>query len=313
MAEHVNVDNFVRAETNRMFADLQRDAGGVNVFSHNRTPTSVEHQTVVRMNRDTLYSFAVVDISGGAAVTIPEYGDRYVSVMIVNQDHHVEQILHDPGDHELTVDRFGSAHVMVAARVLVDPGDADDVAAVATVQDGFGLEARSSNPFVAPDYEPESFDRTRRALAVLGSDLTGFTHMFGRRDEVDPVRHLIGTAVGWGGLPTSEAVYVGVDPKLPIGRYELTVGDVPVDGFWSISVYDANGFFAPNPAGIYSVNSVTAVRDGDGSVTVRFGDHGEGAANCIPITEGWNYLVRLYRPRGAVLDGSWTFPSHRPA
>lgn len=80
MATHVNVDNFVRAETSRMFADLQRDAGGVNVFSHSRTPTPVEHQTVVRMNRDTLYSFAVVDISGGATITIPEYGDRYVSV-----------------------------------------------------------------------------------------------------------------------------------------------------------------------------------------------------------------------------------------
>jgi hypothetical protein len=34
----VNVDNFVRAETDRMFFDLQRDAGGVNVWNHSRAP-----------------------------------------------------------------------------------------------------------------------------------------------------------------------------------------------------------------------------------------------------------------------------------
>ena len=29
----------------------------------------------------------------------------------------------------------------------------------------------------------------------------------------------------------------------------------------------------------------------------------------IPIMDGWNYVVRLYRPRAEILDGSWTFPS----
>jgi hypothetical protein len=68
----VNVDNFTRAETHRMFADLQRNAGGVNRFAHNRTPASVDEQPVIRMNRDTLYSFAIVDISAGATLTVPD-------------------------------------------------------------------------------------------------------------------------------------------------------------------------------------------------------------------------------------------------
>ena len=85
MSIAVNVDNFVRAETDRMFAALQADAGGVNRLNHNRTPTPIEHQPVIRMNRDTLYSFALVDISQGATVTIPDSGDRYLSVMVVNQ------------------------------------------------------------------------------------------------------------------------------------------------------------------------------------------------------------------------------------
>lgn len=43
-------------------------------------------------------------------------------------------------------------------------------------------------------------------------------------------------------------------------------------------------------------------------VTVRFGDCSDDRPNCLPIMEGWNYLVRLYRPRREIADGSWTFP-----
>ena len=313
MGELVNVDNFARAETDRMFAALQRDAGGVNRLSHNRAPASVEHQTVIRMNRDTLYSFAVVDITAGATLTIPERGDRYVSVMIVNEDHYINEIFHDAGQYAIDIDRHESPYVAVAARVLVDPNDPDDLARVAEVQNGLGLSAASATPFSMPDYDEASFDSTRKALLGLAAGLRAFDRMFGGRADVDPVRHLLGAAAGWGGLPSNEATYVGVTPRLPVGRYELRVDDnVPVDAFWSISVYNADGYFEPNSSGVYSVNSVTGVRDADGSITVRFGDHEPGTPNAIPITDGWNYLVRLYRPRPEILDGSWTFPEINP-
>ncbi|MGX7731907.1 DUF1254 domain-containing protein [Rhodococcus sp. 2H158] len=306
----VNVDNFVRAETDRMFLDLQRDAGGINVLRHNREPASVEQQTVIRMNRDTLYSLAIVDTSEGATLTIPDGGRRYMSVMVVDQDHHVDRILHDPGEHRFTADEFPTPHVAVAVRILVDPSDPDDVRTVVSLQDRFRLEACSSTPFAAPEYDRASLDATREALLALARGLTGFDRMFGARNTVDPVRHLIGTAAGWGGLPTEEAVYIGVDPGLPVGEYELTVGDVPVDGFWSVSVYNAEGFFEPNERHAYSINNLTGVPNEDGSITVRFGG-GDDAdrTNRLPVTEGWNYLVRLYRPRAEVLDGSWVFPA----
>jgi hypothetical protein len=77
----VNVDNFVRAESDRMFAAIQQQAGAVNRWQHNRVPTPVAQQTVIRMNRDTLYSAAVVDISAGAVITIPDAGRRYSHVV----------------------------------------------------------------------------------------------------------------------------------------------------------------------------------------------------------------------------------------
>jgi len=308
MPTPVNIENFARAETDRMFAGLQADAGGVNRLFHARTPTAVDHQTVIRMNRDTLYSMAVVDLSEGATVTIPDTGDRYASVMVVNQDHYINRIFHEPGEHALTIDELDTPWVLVGVRILVDPGNPEDVAAVNALQDQFGVEARSAKAFELPDYETESFDGTRKALLELAKHMSGFDRAFGAKDQVDPIRHLIGTAAGWGGLPDAEARYTGAFPNKPVGEYELTVRDVPVDGFWSISVYNADGFFEPNDRGAYSVNNVTATPNDDGSVTVHFGGCTDGRSNCIPIMDGWNYVVRMYRPRPEILDGSWTFP-----
>ena len=308
----VNVDNFPRAETDRMFAAVQAQAG-VNQWLHYRVPTPIDRQTVIRMNRDTLYSAAVVDISAGARLTIPDAGRRYLSVMIVNQDHYVNQVFHDPGEYDLTLGQFGTQYVVAAARVLVDPAGPGDVAAVNTLQDQFGLKAGSARPFATPDYDQRSLDATRAALLELNKGLFAFHGAFGAKGEVDPVHHLIGTAAGWGGLPDREASYLSVTPGLPPGKYQLTVRDVPVDGFWSVSVYNAAGYFEPNDRDAYSVNNITAVRDQDGSVTIGFGGCGDGRPNCLPIMEGWNYTVRLYRPRAEILDGSWTFPAISPS
>ncbi|WP_137722937.1 DUF1214 domain-containing protein [Prescottella subtropica] len=313
MAVLVNVDNFVRAETDRMFTDLQRDAGGVNRLLHNREPASVDRQTVIRLNRDTLYSFAVVDVSAGAVLILPEHGDRYLSAMIVDRDHYVTEIHHDAGTYRLTADTTGSPYVLVAVRILVDPADPNDVRAVADIQDGVMIDSASTVPFSPPGYDTASLDKTRSALLELANGLTGFDETFGRPDQVDPVRHLIGTAAGWGGLPSDEAAYIGVAPNVPSGCYELTLRDVPVDGFWSVSVYNAAGYFEPNTRNLYSVNSITGVPNNDGSVTVRFGDFPNGTPNAIPTTDGWNFLVRLYRPRAAISDGTWQLPELRPA
>jgi len=308
MGTIVTAENFARAETDRMFASLVAQAGGTNRWHHSRRPTPIDQQPVVRMNRDTLYSVAVVDISDGATLTLPDVGERYLSVMVVNQDHYINGVFHDPGTYRLTVDAFDTPFVVLAARVLVDPTDPADLAEVTRIQDGLQLEAASSRDFAPGDWDTASLDAFRTEMA--GHVTSGFdaSRMFGRREDVDPDKHNVGTAVGWGGLPDTEAVYRGGPTDLPVGRYRLTVRDVPVDAFWSISVYDANGFFAPNDRDAYNVNSVTATKDPDGAVTVHFGGCEDGRTNCLPINEGWNYTVRMYRPRPEVRDGTYQFP-----
>lgn len=133
---------------------------------------------------------------------------------------------------------------------------------------------------------------------------------FGKKDEVNPIAHLIGTAIGWGGNPEYAAVYKGAYPNANDGKtvHRLTVKDVPVDGFWSISVYNDQGFFQKNDRNAYSLNSLTAKPNADGSYTVQFGGCANDSSNCLPIVAGWNYTVRLYRPRKEILDGTYKFP-----
>jgi hypothetical protein len=91
----------------------------------------------------------------------------------------------------------------------------------------------------------------------------------------------------------------------------LTVRDAPVRAFWSVIVYDPNGFIAENDLGIYSYNNVTAEPNADGSITIHFGGDPD-QVNYIPVTNGWNYAIRMYEPGQEILDGTWTFPKIVP-
>ena len=82
------------------------------------------------------------------------------------------------------------------------------------------------------------------------------------RNEVDPVKNLIGSPMLRGGNPEGDALYLPITPARNDGStiYKLTVGDVPVNGFWSLTVYDREGYFHPNPGNAHSVNSITVKR-----------------------------------------------------
>jgi hypothetical protein len=160
------------------------------------------------------------------------------------------------------------------------------------------------------------FKKIREALLNLTTANGGIdsARMFGRKDQVDPVQHLLGTAAGWGGNPRTAALYAGAAPEKNDGQtpYVLAIKNVPVDGFWSVSVYNKDGYFEKNAQNAYTVNNITGSPDADGAVTIHFGGN-ENAKNFLPVTPGWNYLLRFYRPRQALLDGAWQPPVAQPA
>jgi hypothetical protein len=201
-------------------------------------------------------------------------------------------------------------YVLVAIRTLVDPNDPKDVEQVHALQDAIKIDQKDQGKFEIPNWDDASRVKVRRTLLTLADGMDS-KRMFGARNEVDPIHHLIGSAAGWGGNPESAALYVLVTPTKNDGAtiYKLNVpGSVPVDGFWSISVYNAEGFFEKNDLNAYSINNITAEKGAGGSVALQFGGCDGKIPNCLPTPKGWNYTVRLYRPRPEVLNGKWKFP-----
>ena len=115
-----------------------------------------------------------------------------------------------------------------------------------------------------------------------------FKKSFGTKEQVDPVRHLVATAAAWGGNPDKDATYLNITPaKNDDGTvYKLNVKDVPVNAFWSVSVYNADGYFEKNTYNAYTLNNLTAQKSGDGSIVIQFGGCDGKVPNCLPTTEG---------------------------
>ena len=310
----VTAENFSRAESDLYFANVVK-IGGFGKWDHTREVTPLDQQNVIRLNRDTLYSAVVIDLDAGpAAVILPDAGKRFVSLQLIDEDQYTYGVFYEPGRYELTREKVGTRYVIAAIRTLVNPADAADVAAAHAVQDSIGLELTAPGTFEIPNWDMESQNKVRKALLSLAETLGDTSNMYGKRGEVDPVRFLIGAAMGWGANPPSEALYLNVVPERNDGVtvHELEVGEVPVDGFWSVSLYNVEGYYQKNDLDHYTFNNLTAKKSPDGKIRIRFGGNDDDAGNLLPIMPGWNYMVRLYRPGKAVLDGSFKFPVAKP-
>jgi hypothetical protein len=313
--EPVTLENYNRAQTDVYFAGVVKN-GGFGKFRHGRELLPPVQQGIVRPGREMLYSFAVVDLDAGpVTITLPDAGKRYMGMQVVNQDQYTPATYYGAGTHTLSREAVGTRYAIAVVRFLVDFSNKEDVRQVRALQDAIKFNQERPGTFEIPHWDEASLKKVKAALLQLGTAVSDTRRMFGANEhQVDPVKHLIGSAMLWGGNPEKDALYLPITPVRDDGKtvYKLTVGDVPVDGFWSLTVYNSEGYLQPNPDNVYSVSSITAKASPDGSATIQFGGCDGNVPNCLPITQGWNYTVRLYLPRRAILDGTWRFPEAQP-
>jgi len=241
----VTVENFIRAESDMYFGGTVKDAGGVGKLLHHREPMRIDKQTVIRTNRDTLYSAAVFDLDAGpVTITLPDAGKRFMSMQLISEDQYTWPAVYAPNTRTLTKEDIGTRYVIVGVRTLFDPGDPDDVEKAHALQDAIKTEQPGGpGKFEVPKFDPVSQKMVRDALLVLATTITDTSKAFGTKDRVDPVQRLIGAASAWGANPPKDATYLNFVPAKNDGKtiYRLDVKDVPVDGFWSVSLHNAAG------------------------------------------------------------------------
>jgi hypothetical protein len=307
----VTPDTYIRAETDRQFAEIVRMAGGVNRFYHFRSPTPLDKQNVVRMNRDTLYSMGIVDTSTGATISVPELPEgRYASVYLADNDHYVPFVIYTAGTHQLPRD---TKYLALGIRIQVfNPKDPDEIALVNKLQDQFVIKANSADPLPEFKWDLQSLKTLTAQYEKASAQYSSWKGMQGPRGKVDERTRHIAAAAAWGLFPEWDATYLnysgGHDPKV---CHKATY-EVPENkAFWSITVYGNDGFMKSENN---IVNSSNVTLNADGTATVYFGSKElcGGVTNRLDVTEGWNFLLRIYRPGASVLDGRYKLPKAEP-
>ena len=303
----VTPDNFIRAESDRMLSDIAKQAGGVNKFFHFRRVTPLDRQTVIRMNRDTLYSMATVDTEGGATITFPKIPDgRYASIYIVDNDHYVPAVFYTPGEHKLPQD---TKYIGIGVRIqLFNPHDPKELALVNKLQDQFVIHAKSADPFPPFNWDKASLDKLRAQYEKEGAKYSSYKGMQGPRGKVNEKTRHIAAAAAWGLFPEWDATYLNYNGNHPIDACWRATYQVPENkAFWSITVYGKDGFLKSDNA---IVNSSNVKLNKDGTFTVYYGSRAlcGKVANRLDTTPGWNFLMRIYRPGKSVLNGHYKLP-----
>ena len=300
---------YPRAETARQILAAQSGVG-VNKFLHNPTLAPTDNQPVVRMNRDAYYSKAVVNVSEGATITLPDVPEgAYISMQPVTEDHRPQAMSYGPGTYELATHTGSHLIVIIRLDSNFSPAHAKKY------QQDIVITAGSDKPFYTPQYEKSSFSRVENQLKA---DIVNLVKKEGRlalstslfssptdetRGLYRPEKNQVAAAIGWGGALAKDNIYE-TSPNFPAtGCYQLTFEDPKNKHFWSITVYNKAGFMFNDVA---NVNSYHAKANADGTYTVSMGC-GQQSPNNIPIENDsgvFSITARHYGPSERVLkDG----------
>lgn len=297
------------AETARQMLSAQTLAQGVNRFVHRPQLTPTNDQPVVRMNRDSYYSSAVVDLSQGATITLPEVPEgKYLSMQPVTEDHRTQPMSYGGGTYQLGTHTGSHVYVIVRLDSTFTPEEAQ------RLQADMRIDAASSDLFSAEPVTRESFlavesglkAKRMEMLQTYGPEAMTMGMFTAPTDEsrafFQPDLHRVASAAGWGGAQVRDNIYE-LTPNMPAeGCYQATFEDPGNDAFWSFTVYNRDGFMFDDVA---NVNSNLAKVNADGTYTVSLGC-GADASNRIPIENAsgvFNVTVRHYRPSSRVIDG----------
>ena len=208
---------------------------------------------------------------------------------------------------------MGSRYVFAFVRTQVNMQDPEDLKQAAAVQDQIQLEQTAPGVFVSPN----KFDQ--QAILAMRADYNnrrqpeGITSemAFGKKGEISKEMRNFGVAIGWGGLPKQGAVYPFPNVVNSIEPQTLTLKNVPNDprAFWSVTVYDAEGFSTGKN---YNINSAFAKANDQGEYIIHIGGD-KNQDNYLDIYSGWNAAIRIYSPTEAYFNGSWISPQFEPA
>jgi len=338
------IEKYPYQETHRLLLDYtQGDPSALNTWVLGGTPALVKagEDRVVRMNNDTYYKMAFIDLSQGSVILSSDSPsrERFNSFQLMDdRNTNYRNVIFPAGTYTLyngerpqRVDgeaiEVPSEWSVVLVRVEVkDKNDPVDVEAAQEVFNGIRIEGAGPEAIRGLDLL-SGFSESVAAEANRLMDSTA-TNMEIRLlvaspdqvpGEVSYLRLAAGTKCCWGGPLPSHSSYetiffdaAGEEMAGSKGAYTLTTEEPPVDAFWSLTVYDTErgGYLHPNEDDRYHISGNTGVPNEDGTFTFTFREScGDRDLNCLEVPAGrFDLAARYYLPSAEIISGEWTIP-----
>lgn len=294
----VTEENFTIVEAEVNFLKW-KNKDAMNKLFHLSQLTPAGPMPTVRMNRDTLYSAALVDASNGFEVHMPDQG-IFTSVLVIDQKGYSQDYIWKAGSHKITIDKTNGNFVWVLFRIGLEEGidkarDAQKTVAIT----GMGSKVWNPKKFDKNEYQKLHDQYMNEAInsgmfLQYGSDAS----------RIDMKAKRLSDAAGWGGMDFGINNYQ-ISKNMDSGTcYSTTFEDPKAEEFWSFTMYDADGWLLPLDEKSI-LNSRDAIPNKDGTYTVRF-NCGQGAINNLNTNEKiFGFAWRVYGSSYKVRAGRW--------
>jgi len=297
-ASSIEVDrnNYIEAEVARNFTKWA-NKGANNKLMHMTTVTPSGPAPTVRMNRDSLYSAAIIDTSSGAAsITLPE-GDLYQSVLMVDTQGYARKFILEPGTHKIATD---TKFVWVLVRTGLEKGidEARRMQSIVTIQ-GMGDHTYSS-----PEYDQESLTKlTRILIDEAMTEDNGDLYYGNYPNQVDETKRMRSTAAGFGGM-NGINMYKFVEAVDNNVCMQSTFADPKATEFFSFTLYDTDGYLMDGNTVINSRDMIPN-KNGTYTVSINCGDDAINNISAPSHLKTIGYAWRVYGASKEVENRTW--------
>ncbi|MEH6551689.1 MAG: DUF1214 domain-containing protein [Pseudomonadales bacterium] len=294
----VTPDNYTDAEAEVNFMKWKsKDA--MNKLFHLTKPTPAGPMPTIRMNRDTLYSAALVDATNGFEVHMPDQG-VYTSVLVIDQKGYSQDYIWKPGSHKININTDNGVFAWVLFRIGLEHGIENARKAQQTVAIT-GMGSKVWNP---KKYDKASHEKLHDQYMNEAINSGMFLRYGADASRINMKDKRLSDAAGWGGMDFGINNYQISKNMKSNSCYSTTFEDPQAEEFWSFTMYDKDGWLLPlNEKNI--LNSRDATPNADGTYTVRF-NCGKDSANNLETSEDvFGFAWRVYGSSYKVRAGRW--------
>lgn len=305
----VGIMTAVQAESELMFNNAIKRAGGVNQFYHGRLPATPETQQIVRSQSDMLYSHGVFDASKGLTVTMPEQMTGYQSLHMFDASHAQIAVIYAGETRNISPNQISTTdkHIYSMMRTSTDRG----ISVANKAQDMVKVQANSDITFVGAGYNQTQLGQAKRVLSgavpaglvkartAYADELIPDTTILKDASDIEKYHYIMSSLLGWGLMPNEHAYY----PQLGVKESGCAVVNFPKPpvqykngGYWSFTGYTMDGYLGTKNS---VISSYGAKPNADGTFTVHVGNTSKciKALNHVDMPKGGAAItLRLYRP-----------------